>query len=314
MPLLKTILFDLTHNEMLDIEDEEFSEFSKLLERLDVKIKKNEQEHLTKQVLATIDLLVIGNPINDFFSSIEIKIIVDFVRSGGSLLLMSEYGSDFLQKTNLNDISGKFGIFFEKNIIKEANSVNQNCTSILHIHEFSNHKMMKQIREINIGGACSLSLNKEAKPLVQTLEKSFWSEVYNKSSENWVKDDEKLQIISAYAEFGKGKVVALGDIDIFTSNSKIGIKSLDNRKFLQNIINWLIEPVEASKVISFLLNQLGDLNHEIKEVNKISNNIIETMTILEKRISNLEENTIGHSQSQQPEKVFEIKSLQEDKL
>ncbi|GAJ22553.1 unnamed protein product, partial [marine sediment metagenome] len=78
--------------------------------------------------------------------------------------------------------------------------------------------------------------------------------------------------------------------------------------------NWLIEPVEASKVISFLLNQLGDLNHEIKEVNKISNNIIETMTILEKRISNLEENTIGHSQSQQPEKVFEIKSLQEDKL
>ena len=300
---------------MLNIEDEEFSEFINLLKRLDLKIKRNEKENITKEVLDKSDLLVIGNPINDFFSSIEIKNIVDFVRSGGGLLLLSEYGADFLQKTNLNDISGKFGIFFEKNIIKEANSVNQNCTSILHIQNFSNHQITKQIREINIGGACSLFLKKEAKPLIITHEKSFWSEVYNKSSEQWIKEEEeKQQIISAYTEFGKGKVVAIGDIDIFTSNSKMGIKSLDNSKFLQNMINWLKEPVKESKIISFIINNLGDLQYEIKESNKIINNLIETMTVLEKRISNIEENSKISAQTLPPENSFDNRSFKEEKL
>jgi len=300
---------------MLNIEDEEFSEFINLLKRLDLKIKRNEKENITKEVLDKSDLLVIGNPINDFFSSIEIKNIVDFVRSGGGLLLLSEYGADFLQKTNLNDISGKFGIFFEKNIIKEANSVNQNCTSILHIQNFSNHQITKQIREINIGGACSLFLKKEAKPLIKTHEKSFWSEVYNKSSEQWIKEEEeKQQIISAYTEFGKGKVVAIGDIDIFTSNSKMGIKSLDNSKFLQNMINWLKEPVKESKIISFIINNLGDLQYEIKESNKIINNLIETMTVLEKRISNIEENSKISAQTLPPENSFDNRSFKEEKL
>ncbi len=299
---------------MLNIEDEEFSEFLNLLKRLDLKIKRNEKENITKEVLDKSDLLIIGNPINDFFSSIEIKKIVDFVRSGGGLLLLSEYGADFLQKTNLNDISGKFGIFFEKNIIKEANSVNQNCTSILHIQNFSNHQITKQIREINIGGACSLFLKKEAKPLIKTLEKSFWSEVYSKSSEQWIKEEEKQQIISAYTEFGKGKVVAIGDIDIFTSNSEMGIKSLDNSKFLQNMINWLIEPVKESKIISFILNNLGDLQYEIKETNKIINNLIETMTILEKRISKIEENSKIYAQNLTPKNNLNNTSFKEEKL
>ena len=123
----KTVLIDLAHNEMLNIDDEEFNEFLNLLKRLDLKIKKNEDGHITKDVLENIDLLILGNPIDDFFSSLEIKHIVDHVRSGGGLLLISEYGSDYLQKTNLNDISSKFGIFLERTLIKEMNSNNQNC-------------------------------------------------------------------------------------------------------------------------------------------------------------------------------------------
>jgi hypothetical protein len=286
--LKKSILIDLTHNEMLNIEDEEFKDFLNLLKQLDLKIKKNEDDHITEEILNNIDLLILGNPIDDFFSSSEIKLIVDHVRNGGGLLLVSEYGADFLQKTNLNDISGKFGIFFEKNIIKEMNDNNQNCTSILHIQKFIEHQITKPLRELIIGGACSLFLSKDVKPLLQTNDRSIWSETYSSASEEWTKEEEKQQIIAAYTEFGQGKVVAIGDIDIFTSNSRIGINSLDNRKLLQNIINWLIEPVKESKVMAFILNQLGDIKYEIKETNKVLNNIIETMTILEKRISFLE--------------------------
>lgn len=289
--LKKSVLIDLTHNEMLNIKEDEFKEFLNLLKRLDLKIKKNENGQITKEILENIDLLIIGNPIDDFFSSLEIKHVVDHVRSGGGLLLLSEYGSDSLQKTNLNDVAGKFGIFFEKNLIKEMNDNNQNCTSILHIQDFLKHQITKNLREMIIGGACSLFINKEVKPLIQTKDHSVWSEVYNNNSEKWTKDKEEQQTIAAYTEFGQGKVVALGDIDIFTLNSRIGLNSFDNRKFVQNVINWLITPVKESKVMTFILNLLGDLQYEIRETNKVLNNIIETMTILEKRISYLENNS-----------------------
>ena len=63
--LKKTILFDVAHNEMLNIEDKEFSDFANLLKRLDLTIQKNEKKHLTKEIIRDIDLLVIGNPIDD---------------------------------------------------------------------------------------------------------------------------------------------------------------------------------------------------------------------------------------------------------
>ncbi|NVM34622.1 MAG: hypothetical protein HWN81_03440 [Candidatus Lokiarchaeota archaeon] len=303
--LKKSVLIDLTHNEMLNIDDEEFKEFLNLLKRLDLKVKKNENERITKEILENIDLLIIGNPIDDFFSSLEIKFIVDHVRSGGGLLLLSEYGADSLQKTNLNDIAGKFGILFEKNLIKEMNDNNQNCTSILHIQDFPKNPITKNLREMIIGGACSLFLNKEVKSLLQTNENSVWSEIYNNTSEKWNKEDEKQQIIAAYTEFGQGKVVAIGDIDIFTSNSRIGLNSYDNRKFIQNIINWVITPVKESKVMAFILNRLGDLQYEIRETNKVLNNIIETITILEKRISYLENISKIYAPPSDSEESFE---------
>jgi hypothetical protein len=310
--LKKTILFDIAHNEMLNIEDKEFSDFANLLRRLDIIIKINENKHIVKEIVRDVDLLVIGNAIDDLFSTNEIKIIVDYVRSGGGLLLLSEYGSDYLQKTNINDLSGKFGIKFEKNLIQEVNKANQNCTSILHIQNFLKHQLTKHLREIKIGGACSLFLSKDAKPLLESTENA-WPEIFDSTIEKWIKEgEEEKQIIAAYSEFGQGKVVAIGDIDIFTSNSNIGLNSLDNQRFLQNIINWLIEPVNESKVMTFILNQLGDLHFEIRETNKIINNIIETMTILEKRISYLEEQSHDYSQTAKIEKKNEEESSQED--
>ena len=100
--LERTILFDLFHNEMLDINENDFSDFLNLLKRFNLKIKKNENKNLTSKLLENVNILVIGNPIDDYFSNIEIKDICNYVRIGGSLLLISEYGADYLQKTNLN--------------------------------------------------------------------------------------------------------------------------------------------------------------------------------------------------------------------
>jgi hypothetical protein len=287
----KTILFDLNHNEMLNL-GEEFSDLLKILQYLDLKIKKNEDKDVTKKILEEVDVLILGNPIDDYFSNIEIKDIVNFVRSGGNLMLVSEYGADYLQKTNLNDLASNFGIIFEKNLIKEQNSHHQNCSSILHIQQFPTHDIVSGLREVIIGGACSLFLKKGAKALLQTNKENIWSEVYSSNSEEWVKSREEQHTLAAYTNFGRGKVVAIGDIDIFCSDDNIGINSLDNNKFLRNAINWLIEPIKRPEVMSFILDQLGDLQSGVKEIQNTINNIIETISILETRISYLEKKKV----------------------
>ena len=285
----KVVLFDSAHSEMLSIKDQEFSEFVNLLKSLTLKIITNENKNLTNKELQAIDILVIGNPIDDYFSNIEINNIINFVRDGGRLLLISEYGGDYLQKTNLNDITGKnFGIYYQKNIVKQNNSINQNCSSIISIQNFQKHQITKQLRELVIGGTCSLLLKKESNPLLYLNES--WTEIYNGSNEQWSKENENMkQIISASAEYGRGKVVAIGDIDIFSNDSNIGLNCLDNRKFVLNLISWLLEPVKESDVTLWALNQLGTIQTELKRVNNKINNIIETMTILEHRITAIEE-------------------------
>ena len=96
-----SILFDLSHKELLNVQEHDFSEFFGVLKSLNLNIKKNESKSLTQKILHDVDILVIGNPINNFFSSTEIKTLIDFVRKGGRLLLVSEYGADYIQRTNL---------------------------------------------------------------------------------------------------------------------------------------------------------------------------------------------------------------------
>ncbi|MFX1275627.1 MAG: hypothetical protein ACFFAT_11350 [Promethearchaeota archaeon] len=295
MPLLKQskILFDNAHNEMLNINDDDFSEFKNLIQRLGFTIVDQTYDVINKDVLNNLDVFVIGNPISSYFSNVEINIIVDFVREGGNLLVISEYGSDFLQKTNLNDLLGtNFGIFFEKNIIKGIFDENQNCTSILSIQNFEDNKITNQLREVIVGGTCSFILNRLANPLLVLKGFEFWSEEYNSVTEKWVKEEqissEKHGIVAAYREYGRGKIIALGDIDIFTNDSNIGINIQDNRKFITNIFNWLIEPIKDSSVRFWALDQLGTFQNDLKDIKLKINNLIETMTFLEERISVLE--------------------------
>ena len=128
----------------------------------------------------------------------------------------------------------------------------------------------------------------------------------------WIKDKEQGQIIAAFTEYGKGKVVAIGDIDIFTNEKNIGINSLDNSIFIRNLINYLTEPVKESNVISFLLTQLGETQNDVRELTKTMNNIIETLTILEKRLTYLEEKANIPSFKKNDTESLNTEPLEED--
>ena len=70
-----------------------------------------------------------------------------------------------------------------------------------------------------------------------TWSKDSWTEIFN-GSEQWVKEKEtKAHVITAYAEYGRGKALAIGDVDVFSNDPNIGINCLDNRKFVKNLLN-----------------------------------------------------------------------------
>ena len=138
-------------------------------------------------------------------------------------------------------------------------------------------------------GTCSITLQKDAK-LILYSKNGTWSEIYNNNTNKWLKSNEgKRYVLAGCVEYGRGKVVALGDVDIFTDDPNIGLKQLDNQKFVLNILNWIIEPAKESDVIFWTLNQVGTMVNEVKQMSLKINNIIETVTLLEKRISMIED-------------------------
>ncbi|MHA1725862.1 MAG: hypothetical protein ACTSXH_13700, partial [Promethearchaeota archaeon] len=217
-----TTLFDLYHGEMLDIESQEYSRFKDLLMKQDIEILKNDNQPLTRKLLKDVDLLILGNPIDKYFSGKEIKEIEDFVRIGGNLLLISEYGSDYLQKTNLNEISKRFGFYFLPNIVKELNTSNENCQSIISINilQDNENKLLSHVRFLQIGGCCSLILlNRFAQSFLQIKQREgIWTETYDALTKSWIINDKKEKekkkeiILAACSHHGKGKIIGIGDV------------------------------------------------------------------------------------------------------
>ena len=88
-----------------------------------------------------------------------------------------------------------------------------------------------------------------------------------------------------------GKILLLVSLFyIFSNDINIVLILFDNLKFLINLFNWFLEPVQKKDVLGWILNQMGGIQNDIKDINNKINNLIETSTILEKRISILEEN------------------------
>ena len=56
---------------------------------------------------------------------------------------------------------------------------------------------------------------------------------------------EKLDVnvpIVSISIYGQGRIAAIGDVDMFSSNPMFGFNSLDNKQLIQNLILWFHTP------------------------------------------------------------------------
>ncbi|MEM2574372.1 MAG: hypothetical protein QXF77_08160, partial [Candidatus Jordarchaeales archaeon] len=180
---------------------------------------------ITEDKLEKFDIFVIPCPDQSKFNPSEIDVIVNFVSRGGGLLIMSHAGGDPGLRTNLNSIAEKFGISFQNNQVTDErqNFVHSNMPKIT---RFSSHPITQGINEICYPAGCSLKIVGGNAEGVAFASKTA---------------EPPEAIVAATAEFGAGKVVALGSYEIFRDRTAGGLNTAQNASFALNIFNWLKE-------------------------------------------------------------------------
>ncbi len=278
-------MFDVLHENLLDINEPDYASFRKLLKKLGFDASVLDRDPIREASLDGEDVLVIGCPVNELIRKGEVDTIVDFVRKGGQLLVASEYGGDTVQKTNLNELTKHFGIYFESSIIKSSRFGGSPNAPL--ITKFADHAITKNVLKLLLGGCASIRLAKNAEGLVFSGADS-WVEIYNQADFEWNKRAEIDLPIATVASYGNGRVFAIGDVDIFSNDEIYGLKSMDNERFITNTLRWLTRPVNQDDVMGWVLSQIGLLSETVATLAKNVQNIIETTQHLDERISELE--------------------------
>ncbi len=287
MPRARTkIVFDVLHENLLDINEPDYAPFRKLLKKLGFDAGVLDRDPIHEGSLDGVDVFVIGCPVNELIPKGEVDAIVDFVRKGGQLIVASEYGGDTVQKTNLNELTKHFGIYFESSIIKSSRFGGSPNAPLF--TKFTDHAITKNVLKLLLGGCASIRLAKNAEGIAFSGADS-WVEIYNPTDFEWTKRAETELPVATVASYGNGRVFAIGDVDIFSNDEVYGLKSMDNERFITNILRWLTSPVNQDDVMGWVLSQIGLLSETVATLAKNVQNIIETTQHLDERISDLED-------------------------
>ncbi|HMF30523.1 MAG TPA: DUF4350 domain-containing protein [Candidatus Lokiarchaeia archaeon] len=279
------IVFDLVHENLIDINEPDYSKLKKLLKKLNFEVTVLSRGPIHADTLENVDLLVIGCPVDELILKEEVDAIEDFVRQGGQLLVASEYGGDAVQKTNLNELTKLFGIYFENSVVKSSRFAGSPNAPF--ITNFAEHEVTRNVLKTLVGGCTSIRTAKNAVGLAFSGTDS-WNEIFNPVDFEWTKRPETDLPIAAATQYGSGRVFAIGDVDIFSNDEVYGLKSMDNEQFVINVLRWLTSPTNQEDVLNWVLLQIGHFGDQMTALGKKVENIIETTQLLEERISHLE--------------------------
>jgi hypothetical protein len=158
----------------------------------------------TSKQLNDFQILVIVVSQNDLIPT-SVEAIKDFVEEGRGLLVINNLDTSIKPLPNLNKLLAITGLKFQQYL-------NYSPTSL---KVFQPHYITNNINKLRIGNIASINLSNGAVPLAFT--------------------QATRQPIIAYANMESGRVVAVGDVDLFSRFLSIE----DNKTFIANTFCWL---------------------------------------------------------------------------
>lgn len=246
----KKIGFDYSHNNKLKLEGNSFVDFLQFMFEQGYALGKIQLE-ISPEKLQAYDVFVVGNASDSYLEMEEIDTLVNYVREGGSLLVISDEGGDYTNRTNMSDLTEAFGVTFNSDIvIDETNHLKKPTFPV--IETFEPHFITQNVQKIVHSSGCSLTIRKsiesefiDVTPLAYGGEEAR-RKIFN--GREWVEQPAARVPIIAASHYYKGKVVCLGNVSTFSSLGKhYGIRVLDNRRLIANVFSWLVNKASASQ-------------------------------------------------------------------
>lgn len=174
--------------------------------------------------LADYDVIVVclASAYDSAYTTAEVECIVNFVNDGGGLLIMGDR-QDHPGKDNeyIQPAADEFGIVL---------GVSNLSVLELYTSDFADHSIFDGIGEIYMYAAGELTVSEPASP-------AAWKEGTG-------------EIIAAVAQYGQGRVVALGDCSLWTvSDFWDYLDEADNAQFSVNTFTYLAIPEPATVLL-----------------------------------------------------------------
>ncbi|UCC21250.1 MAG: hypothetical protein JSV62_08230 [Promethearchaeota archaeon] len=241
---------DYSHNNILTLESSSFGEFTQFLFTSGYKLGKIETGFNSLNELKKYKMIILSTPKNIKLQPNEIKILGNYVKNGGNLLIVSSTGGDYTNGTNLNELTRTFGFeFVSDEIYDSVNYVNLQKRPI--ITRFKPHVITEQINKVVFSSSCSIKIldfieDEKNIKIDWVLQASLncWHKEYD--GEYWIEEDCPKIPLMVVVEYFKGKVVGFGNFSIFSSLAReYGFSAFDNNILIANILSFLIGSLES---------------------------------------------------------------------
>ncbi|MHA1730509.1 MAG: Gldg family protein [Promethearchaeota archaeon] len=238
------ICFDYLHNNQLVLESNSFVSFVEFLFQSGYMIGKI-QANLALEKLEQYDVFIIGNMSDSYLEIEEIQVLLEYVKGGGSLLVLSDEGGDFSNRNNISELTEHFGVTFNADIVFDLENFEKKEIYPV-ISKFERHFITQNLHKIVHSSGCSLSILKSRENEdVDVTPLAFTSEVAKRKVWNgheWVEQAAPNYPVLAASHYFSGKVVCLGNVSTFSSLGKksYGLDALDNKVLIADIFSWLV--------------------------------------------------------------------------
>ncbi len=261
-----TVGLDYSHNNMLTLEASSYADFTQFLFTSAYKLGKIEAGFHSLEKVKNYNAIIMSIPKNINLAPKEIAVLEEYVRTGGSLLIIGSQGGQHNNRTNINELTRKFGFEFIADEINDSvNYINLQKRPLL--ADFKPHYITQNVKKIVLSSACSLGTIK----LTAAQEKNIKVEVLVRGGLNcwrrrfddkdWIEEDCPKVPLLLTSEYYNGQVVSFGTLSIFSSlGREYGFSAFDNDIIIANILRWLTLDVAAEgKVITIEIQR--DLFH-----------------------------------------------------
>ncbi len=254
------ILFDISHGFSTVPEPLDTTYWSHLISAL----RSAGHEVVTNQLdfnLNGYNVVFLSLPGEDY-STPELSAIQSFVQNGGGVVISAEHGGGY-GTGYLNHVANLFGINFKSNVVLDDIHNDQSMNNWPIISDYLTDPTTAGINQTVIYAGSSLELSGSAYPIAYAD-----TDAYIPPSLKGVAPTSALQagifkngpvsdltrisepsiVVMGASVYGKGKVWAVGDFNIWANDypaQNIGIDYYDNQELALNVFDWACTPSET---------------------------------------------------------------------